>query len=58
MSDDADTFEQPSPFKHRGNVTTPCRNNLLWRRDSNQMASDEPGADKWRNRRMKMMCQR
>ncbi len=26
------------------NVTTPCWNNLPWRRDSNQMASDEPGA--------------
>ena len=26
------------------NATTPCWNNLPWRRDSNQMASDEPGA--------------
>jgi hypothetical protein len=25
-------------------ATTPCWNNLPWRRDSNQMASDEPGA--------------
>src|SRR5262249_24124183 len=26
------------------NATTPCWNNLPWQRDSNQMASDQPGA--------------
>jgi putative transposase len=34
------TSRRPKPR----NVTTPCGNNLSWRRDSNQMASDEPGA--------------
>jgi len=31
------------PGKPR-NATTPCWNNQPWRRDSNEMASDKPGA--------------
>jgi transposase InsO family protein len=34
------TSRRPKPR----NATTPCWTNLPWRRDSNQMASDEPGA--------------
>src|SRR5215813_4564411 len=34
------TSRRPKPR----NATTPCWNNLPWRRDSNQMASDQPGA--------------
>jgi hypothetical protein len=36
-------FARSFPAKPR-NAITPCWNNLPWRRDSNQMASDEPGA--------------
>ena len=34
------TSRRPKPR----NLTTPCWNNLSWRRDSNPLASDEPGA--------------
>src|SRR5262245_6538753 len=37
------TSRRPKPR----NATTPCWNNLPWQRDSNQMASDQPGAVQW-----------
>jgi hypothetical protein len=38
------TPRDPLQVRKATHVTAPCGNNLSWRRDSNQMASDEPGA--------------